>query len=95
MKRTNHRIALINQYKEKSILDVGCGERKIPGATGLDIAPFRGVDVIHNLNVFPYPFKDEQFELITMNHVIEHVRDIPATINELARILQRGGALMD
>lgn len=46
----------------KVILDVGCGPNKTPGAVGIDALPLEGVDVVHNLNQFPYPFESNHFE---------------------------------
>jgi len=54
-------------------LDVGCGQRKLPGAIGLDRVALPGVDVVHDLNVLPYPFPDNEFNEIYARHVIEHV----------------------
>ena len=40
------------------ILELGCGTTKIPNAISVDINPFSKADVIHDLNKFPYPFKN-------------------------------------
>ena len=42
----------------------------------------------------PLPFKDESFDLITANMVVEHVEDPPAMLREVRRILKPNGALM-
>ncbi len=68
------------------ILDVGCGNRKAEGATGIDINPESQADIIHDLNVYPYPIPDNQFELILCMDVLEHVDDIVKTMEELYRI---------
>ena len=39
------------------ILDLGCGSKKRPGAIGVDINAASGADVIHDLDVLPYPFE--------------------------------------
>jgi len=77
----------------RSILDVGCGQNKFPGAVGIDANPRSHADVIHDLGVFPYPFADDQFDEIICSHVIEHVPDVMAFVNELHRITRRGGHL--
>ena len=38
-------------------------------------------------------FADAQFHAVTMNHVIEHLHDVPGTLAECFRILKPGGTL--
>jgi hypothetical protein len=45
------------------ILDVGCGKNKRKGAIGIDIDPNSDADVIHDLNIFPWPFNDNELIL--------------------------------
>ena len=75
------------------ILDVGCGVNKHKGAIGLDNNPRTGADVIHDLGVTPYPFPDDEFDLIVSNHVVEHVPDVMAFVTELYRITKPGGTI--
>ena len=75
------------------ILDIGCGKHKTPGAVGMDINPRTGADVIHDLDVVPYPFPDDEFDLIIGNHVIEHVADVLAVVAELHRIARPGAII--
>src|SRR3954462_7038271 len=49
-----------------SVLDVGCGSAKWPGAGGLDISAGTDADVVHDLDVRPYPFDDDSFDQILM-----------------------------
>lgn len=67
-------------------LDIGCGDKKTPGSTGLDSFPGSEVDVIHDLNVFPYPFEDNTFDEIYCNHILEHLPDLVSVMKELTRI---------
>jgi ubiquinone/menaquinone biosynthesis C-methylase UbiE len=39
------------------------------------------------------PFRDESFDLVTMNQVIEHVSDQAVVLREAARVLKPGGAI--
>ncbi len=39
------------------------------------------------------PFRDESFDLVTMNQVIEHVSDQAIVLREAARVLKPGGAI--
>lgn len=73
------------------MLDIGCGLQKIPGAVGIDINPASQADVFHNLNQFPYPFEDNQFERIYGTDVLEHLDDVIRTMEEIHRIGRPGG----
>ena len=75
------------------ILDVGCGANKYEGAIGLDNNPRTAADVIHDLGEIPYPFPDNEFDLIVSNHVVEHVPDVMAFIGELHRIAKPGAKI--
>jgi len=81
-------------YFYMKALDVGCGNLKVPGAIGVDFHKVEGVDVVHNLNKFPYPFKNQEFDVIYANHVLEHL-DAPLDriIKELLRILKPNGVI--
>lgn len=74
-------------------LDVGCGTNKTTGAVGLDNNPRTGADVIHDLGELPYPFPDNEFDLVVSNHVVEHVPDVMAFIGELHRVTRNGGTI--
>jgi len=45
-------------------------------------------DLNHDLEIFPYPFADNQFSLIIMKHCIEHIsrEKFPILVKELHRI---------
>jgi len=75
------------------ILDIGCGRHKTPGAIGLDSNPRSEADVLHDLDRVPYPFPDDEFDLIVGNQVIEHVSDVLALMAELHRIAKPGAII--
>ena len=74
-------------------LNIGSGKNIKRGCINLDICSFPGVDVIHNLETFPYPFDNEQFDAIFANQVLEHVDKLTEIMKELSRILKVGGKL--
>ena len=78
------------------ILDLGCGENKVPNSIGLDNVPLPGVDVEHDLLDFPYPFDNESIDKIYLRHVIEHfaIENINFIMNECNRILKNDGLLV-
>lgn len=81
------------------ILDIGCGTNKYPfgKVTGMDIVDLLGVDIIHDMESFPYPFESESFDEIIMQHSLEHVsKDNGANIKiieEIHRLLKPNGIL--
>jgi SAM-dependent methyltransferase len=75
-------------------LDVGCGSKKLPGATGIDMLALPGVDIVHNLESFPWPIADNSYDLVFANHFLEHVSDVPRTIGEMHRILSPRGRVV-
>lgn len=78
---------------KSTTLDLGCGLNKVSGAIGLDSADLPGVDVVHNLDQYPYPFDDATFETIYCNSILEHVSEPIRTMSELYRILKPGGVV--
>lgn len=76
-------------------LIVGCGPNwpKRPGDVFLDCRPFAGVDVVHDLNITPWPFKDNSMDEVSAIHVVEHLNSLLDFMNESWRILKKGGAL--
>ncbi len=68
------------------ILDVGCGRRKSPGALGIDFIADTQADIVHDLNRFPWPLEDNQFDVIIASHVLEHMKDFFKAMEEIHRI---------
>lgn len=77
------------------MLDIGCGSRKQKGFVGLDKRGLPGVDIIHDLEVFPYPIDDERCLTIMGSHIIEHIKPWLTIdfFNELWRIMKPQGQL--
>jgi SAM-dependent methyltransferase len=75
------------------ILDVGCGSAKTPGAVGLDVSAETDADIVHDLDVFPYPIADDSFDQILLQDVIEHVAEPIGVFEELHRIARPGARI--
>jgi SAM-dependent methyltransferase len=71
-------------------LDIGCGNAKTPGAIGIDSNPSTQADVIHDLNVYPWPLESNRFDVIIGNHIIEHVADMLKFMEEVHRVSKIG-----
>jgi len=76
------------------ILDVGCGINKFPGSIGIDRIAGTRADVLCELDHFPYPFRDSQFDQVRAIHVIEHVTDVIRTMEEFHRLAKPGGRIV-
>jgi SAM-dependent methyltransferase len=68
------------------VLDVGCGSNKYPGAFGIDLSPDTHADLVHDLNVVPWPLDDESFDQILLQDVLEHLRNPYDVFSELHRL---------
>jgi SAM-dependent methyltransferase len=75
-------------------LNLGCGKFKKEGYVNLDCYEDLDPDVVHDLNKFPYPFGDNEFDLIEADHVLEHLDDGFRAMKEMHRILKDGGTLV-
>lgn len=71
-------------------LDLACGKFKLEGYTGVDIIQLPGVDVVYDLNVYPYPFEESSIYQIYCSHFVEHVKDLKLFMEECWRILMPG-----
>jgi SAM-dependent methyltransferase len=71
-------------------LNLGCGHRRVAGAVNLDITEVTGPEVVHDLNVLPWPFPDDCFEEVLASDVVEHLDDVMAAFEEIHRICRDG-----
>ncbi|MDD4984343.1 MAG: class I SAM-dependent methyltransferase [Dehalococcoidales bacterium] len=76
-------------------LDIGCGVAKKDGYVGMDKRPIAGVEIIHDLEVIPYPIDTGTFAIIRAHHVLEHIKPwlTVDVMDELWRIMAVGGDL--
>jgi SAM-dependent methyltransferase len=72
------------------VLDVGCGTKRHPGAVGIDLSADTDADVVHDLDVRPWPLEDASFDQILLQDVLEHLKDPYAVFAELHRVARPG-----
>lgn len=93
-------MAKINRtlFKEKSgiQLDIGCGINKQKGFIGLDIVKHPNVDIVHDVQKFPWPIPSDCCFQILLSHVWEHIEPKYRfrLMDELWRICRADGQLM-
>ena len=73
-------------------LDIACGGNKQEGFTGIDIRELPGVDIVHNLEKFPWPIESDSVVQAIASHYVEHIKpwlSIPF-MNEVWRVCTEG-----
>ncbi len=70
------RTHLVAGVQARQSLNVGCGNdirSASDGWTNMDVAPIPGVQVVHDVLRFPWPFPDAAFDYVLARHIIEHI----------------------
>jgi len=75
------------------VLHLGSGRKYRPGAVNVDLTSETHPDVVHDLNVLPWPFESSSFDEVHAYDVIEHLDDLLKTIEEIHRVTRPGGAV--
>lgn len=70
-------------------LNLGCGNKAREGFVGVDRFPCAAAQLLCDLEA-RLPFRDGSVAELHLDNVIEHVRDIPAFMRELARVARPG-----
>lgn len=90
------------ETKNLSVLDIGTGNGEISSfigkknnVTSVDIVDTRQAnkDFSFSLCTEALPFKNNSFDVVISNHVIEHVQDQQLHISEIKRVLKKDGLL--
>lgn len=74
-------------------INIGAGGDIRDGFINHDITQLPGIDVVHNLNSYPWPWEDNSIDEIIAIDVLEHVDDFLPAMEELHRIIKVGGGL--
>lgn len=69
-------------------LDIGGGPSHGRDPTTIDLRP--RADLVHDLDVYPWPIKSDTFTWMKMFHVLEHLKDPLAAMKECYRIARNG-----
>lgn len=85
--------ALSKRGNSMKTLDLGCGKKKRPDAIGVDYSDRHDADVIHDLNVFPYPFDNDSIDYVYLDNVLEHLERPMRVMEEVYRITKPGACV--
>lgn len=101
------KLALINKYTNtsKTILDIGCGTGEFLITARKNNWNTLGVEINDEArnksckkNITTYKFieevKSSQFNIITLWHVLEHLKDLNGTITKISSLLDTDGTLI-
>lgn len=78
------------------LLDVGCRDRKELNWVGIDHRMRPGVDIVHDLEKFPYPVDSGSCITVKAAHIAEHIQPklFFRWMDELWRMLKDNGQLV-
>lgn len=66
-------IDIDDRYLSGRRLNLGCGNRSLPGFVNLDVMDGDGVDVVHDLETDDLPFDPDTFDFIFIKSLLEHM----------------------
>jgi SAM-dependent methyltransferase len=73
-------------------LNVGAGSTQLhPALINVDIVPGPTIEVCASVENLPFP--DETFDLVVSQELLEHVRDPFQAMQEMRRVLKKGGVI--
>ncbi|MBC8052962.1 MAG: class I SAM-dependent methyltransferase [Sphingobacteriaceae bacterium] len=72
-------------------LNLGAGGDIRPGYVNHDIVQLDRIDLVHDLNVYPWPMADNAFDEILAIDLLEHLDDFMKAMEEAYRVMKPGG----
>jgi len=73
-------------------VNLGSGGQPFSGYINVDVNPSApGVDLVHGLNEYPWPFESKSVDEVCMDQVLAHLQDRNRAVEEIHRILRPGG----
>lgn len=78
-------------------LNMGCGHDKLPDWVNVDVSPTCEPDIVCDLEVFPWPWKNDSIDNVRFIHCLEHLGETLPTffgmIKELYRVCKDGAEI--
>ncbi|MFH1593022.1 MAG: methyltransferase domain-containing protein [Candidatus Woesearchaeota archaeon] len=86
----------MEQTQMKKILEMGPGKSPYKAKIGeqvitIDKVRLPGIDIVHDLNKSPWPFKENEFDEVLCFMILEHLDDFIKAVEEIWRISKQGG----
>ena len=74
-------------------LNIGCGLDVRPGWVNLDCVDYGG-NTVADLTRYPWPFPESHFDEVLASHILEHLPNFNAVINEVWRVGKPGALVV-
>lgn len=76
------------------VYNLGCGKQNFPGTIGVDMINADHIAIKDDLNVYPWPIKDNSADIVLAFHFMEHVGDLFRAFQEIYRISKNGARIV-
>lgn len=86
--------------KDKKVIDIGCGfganKSIVENAGGhwVGVEPYESYDGIIKADAQSLPFDDDEFDVVIMDAVLEHIPDVGKAFSEVSRVLKNNGVFI-
>lgn len=74
-------------------LNLGSGERRLPGYVNVDCVPLAGVDILADLNEPFAELPDNSVDAVYARHTLEHIDRLTDLLAEIHRVTRPGGQI--
>ncbi len=74
-------------------LNLGSGRKYMAEAVNLDVTPDAGPDIVHDLNLMPWPFPSNRFTEVFAYDVVEHLDNLIAVMEQIHRVCRPGAVV--
>ncbi|MBI2108834.1 MAG: methyltransferase domain-containing protein [Parcubacteria group bacterium] len=91
---THRGVSKEHLFPDKKVLHLGCGNSKLAGAVGIDMLTFPSVDVVHNLDLTPWPLEANSVDVFFAHSVIGHLSSLVDFFNEVSRVGKNGSRII-
>ncbi len=79
---------------QKNVLNISCGAEKIPGSVGIEIYKKLSPDILHDLNQYPYPIKENVFNKVCIKNVLFLLNDPISVMEEVYRLCKNNAKVI-
>jgi len=77
---------LPSHLTDRNKLHLGSGAKYMSDAVNIDLVASTKPDLVHDLDVLPWPLPDNHFDEVRAFDVVEHLDDVIATMEEIHRV---------